>query len=98
MERLLAEKVSPVAYGNWIEPTCQVGRNLTTILVWVPDDITRDWLENEYAAYIDQALVSVGPFKIEYTRDRTNSRIRRLGFRSVLNRCYWTDRRSGRIS
>jgi len=37
----LKSRLNPVAYTNWIEQTCQIRRDGTTVLVWLPDHTTR---------------------------------------------------------
>ena len=63
----LKRRLSPVAYANWIEQTCQLRRDGTTVLVWLPDQTTRDWIEQEYSTLITDALHSIGPFTVKYT-------------------------------
>jgi len=66
---LIARRVNPVGYANWIKPTAQVGRIHTKLIVWLPDEATRDCLEKKYAEYISEALADLGSLTIEYTRD-----------------------------
>jgi chromosomal replication initiation ATPase DnaA len=63
----LKNSLHPVAYANWIEQTCQLRRDGTTVLVWLPDPTARDWIEQEYTALITEALSSIGPFTVKYT-------------------------------
>jgi hypothetical protein len=65
----LKSRLNPVAYANWIERTCQLRRDGTTVLVWLPDHTTRDWIEQEYSVLITDALSSIGPFTVKYTDD-----------------------------
>jgi len=63
----LRSRLHPVAYANWIEQTCQLRRDGTTVLVWLPDPMARDWIEQEYSNLITEALSSIGPFTVKYT-------------------------------
>jgi hypothetical protein len=45
----LKSRLNPVAYANWIEQTCQLRCDGTTVLVWLPDQTNRDWIEQEYS-------------------------------------------------
>ena len=63
----LRGRMHPVAYANWIEQTCQLRRDGTTVLVWLPDPTTRDCIEQEYANLIKDALQSIGPLTVKYT-------------------------------
>ncbi|HZT32979.1 MAG TPA: DnaA N-terminal domain-containing protein [Bryobacteraceae bacterium] len=63
----LKGRLHPVAYANWIEETCQVRRDSTTVFVWLTDPTARDWIEQEYADLIAEALSSIGPFTVQYT-------------------------------
>jgi hypothetical protein len=63
----LKSRLNPVAYANWIEQTCQIRRDGTTVLVWLPDHTTRNWIEQEYSTLITEALCSIGPFTVKYT-------------------------------
>lgn len=65
----LKSRLNPVAYANWIEQTCQLRREGSTVLVWLPDHPTRDWIEQEYSTLITEALCSIGPFTVNYTDD-----------------------------
>jgi hypothetical protein len=73
VKRRIAERINPDGYANWVELTCQVGWNGPCLLVWVPDEVTRDWLENEYAVHITEALASLGYAGVEYTRQPEHS-------------------------
>jgi hypothetical protein len=63
----LKSRLNPIAYGNWIEQTCQLRRDGTILLVWLPDHTTRDWIEQEYSTLITEALCSIGPFTVKYS-------------------------------
>lgn len=69
VKSLLKNHLNPVAYANWIEQTCQIRREGTTVLVWLPDQTSRDWIEQEYTTLITEALCRIGPFTVKYTHD-----------------------------
>ena len=73
VKRILAARLNPIGYANWVERTCQIGWDSTGLLVWVPDEVTRDWLEHEYAGAISEALATVGCVSVQYTRRHDNS-------------------------
>jgi hypothetical protein len=73
VKRILAARVNPIGYANWVERTCQVDRDSTGLQVWVPDEVTQDWLEHEYAGYIGEALATIGGLRVQYTRQHENS-------------------------
>ena len=66
---LLKNRLNAVAYANWIEQTSQIRRDGSTVLVWLPDQTTRYWIEQEYTTLITEALHSIGPFTVTYTAD-----------------------------
>ena len=49
IKQYLEAKVSLDAYRNWIQRTGLLTQDGTTLRVAVPDDVTKDWLEQEYA-------------------------------------------------
>ena len=44
----LAGKISSQAYQNWVMRTSFEGMDGATLQVSVPDQVTKDWMENEY--------------------------------------------------
>jgi hypothetical protein len=64
---VLARTLSPAGYANWIKPTCQVATCDTKLIVWLPDEATREYLETDYSQCISEALARLGPFTVEYT-------------------------------
>src|SRR5436190_14808778 len=56
IKQYLEAKVSLDAYQNWIQRTGLLTQDGTTLRVAVPDDVTRDWLEQEYADDIVSAI------------------------------------------
>jgi hypothetical protein len=70
----LKSRLHPVAYANWIEQTCQLRRDGTTVLVWLPDPTARDWIEQEYSTLITDALDRIGPFTVKYADGQIEGR------------------------
>jgi chromosomal replication initiator protein len=52
----LAEKVSPQAYENWVMRTLFESLRDGTLTVTVPDQVTKDWMEQEYAEAVRAAV------------------------------------------
>src|SRR5579862_2344303 len=69
IKKVLEAKLSPQSYQNWISRTSYVGLDGATLLVNVPDEGARRWMETEYTAEVLQAAREVGlPVeRIEYT-------------------------------
>jgi chromosomal replication initiator protein len=64
----LARALSSDAYQNWISRTEQVEYQNGLLVVSVPDETTRTWIEQEYAFHIREILKDFQPpvEKIEY--------------------------------
>src|ERR1700689_371332 len=45
----LAARISPQAYQNWVMRTAFDGLDGRVLRVVVPDQVTKDWMEHEYA-------------------------------------------------
>lgn len=58
-ERLVA-KLSNEAYQNWISQTCFDRLEEKSLTVQVPDDNTRQWIQNEYGGHISEAIRELG--------------------------------------
>lgn len=52
----LASKVSPQDFQNWVMRTAFEGTEGNVLRVKVPDPVTKDWMEQEYAEEIRQAV------------------------------------------
>src|SRR5262249_470467 len=52
----LSAKMSPQAYQNWVQRTTFESVDGTTLRVTVPDPVTKDWMEQEYAQDIRTSL------------------------------------------
>ncbi len=39
------------------------------MFVWLPDQTTRAWIEQEYTTLITEAVGSIGPFTVRYAND-----------------------------
>jgi chromosomal replication initiator protein len=77
----LAGKISSQAYQNWVMRTSFEGMDGATLQVSVPDQVTKDWMENEYGEDIrcsfrelnlrvDQVQYSVRP--VQHTAPNEN--------------------------
>ena len=66
VKRLLAGGLSPIAHANWIAPTRQLDRDGSQLRVWVPDEVTKTWLEQKYALLISATLPQFGVTAVEY--------------------------------
>ena len=53
---VLAQKIPPQAYQNWVLWTSLEGEEDGTLRVIVPDEVTKDFLEQEYGQEIQSAL------------------------------------------
>jgi chromosomal replication initiator protein len=53
IKSILAEQLSRQEFGNWVEQTKQISLHNGSLLVQVPDPVTKDFLEQEYAGHID---------------------------------------------
>jgi chromosomal replication initiator protein len=52
----LSSKMSPQVFQNWVSRTSLESSEGTTLRVAVPDQITRDWMENEYSEDIRKSI------------------------------------------
>jgi chromosomal replication initiator protein len=56
---VLAEKIPPQAYQNWVLRTSLESEQDGTLRVLVPDQVTKDFLEQEYAGEIQSAMAQL---------------------------------------
>jgi chromosomal replication initiator protein len=65
---VLAEKITPQAYQNWVLRTSLEGELDGVLRVLVPDDLTKDFLEQEYAREIQSSIaqLSLAAKKVVY--------------------------------
>ena len=52
LKQLLATKVSTAEYENWLSKTTFLRTNGKVLWVAVPDEITREWMQQEYASEV----------------------------------------------
>jgi chromosomal replication initiator protein len=52
----LASKISPQDFQNWVTRTVFEGADARVLRVTVPDQVTKDWMEQEYSEEIRQAI------------------------------------------
>jgi len=52
----LASKISPQDFQNWVTRTAFQGTDGRILRVSVPDPVTKDWMEQEYAVEIRDAI------------------------------------------
>ncbi|MGA2136403.1 MAG: chromosomal replication initiator protein DnaA [Bryobacteraceae bacterium] len=69
IKKELETKISPESYQNWFSRTSFAGVDGSTLLVAVPDEGTRRWMESEYGPVVIQAAARVGLAvdRVEYT-------------------------------
>ncbi|MGI8743458.1 MAG: chromosomal replication initiator protein DnaA [Bryobacteraceae bacterium] len=60
IKKLLATKVSGAAFENWLSRTGFLRLEAGVLWVTVPDEITREWLQQEYAGEIWSAIRDIG--------------------------------------
>jgi chromosomal replication initiator protein len=81
VKRLLESRVSAQAYQNWISRTSFAGLDGNRLLVSVPDQQTRSWMETEYAPQIQMAISAVDPRigSVEYVLNGSEPHLTRNG-------------------
>ena len=52
----IASKISPQDFQNWFMRTCFEGADGKILRVTVPDQVTKDWMEQEYAEEIRHSI------------------------------------------
>jgi chromosomal replication initiator protein len=52
----LASRISPQDFQNWVTRTAFAALDGKTLRVTVPDQVTKDWMEQEYSTEIDRAI------------------------------------------
>jgi chromosomal replication initiator protein len=64
-KRYLESRISTEAYRNWIQKTDYAGQEGDILLVSVPDEVTKQWLEQEYEDDIHSAIHDLNlPFRV----------------------------------
>ncbi len=53
IKALLAEQLTPQEFENWLQRTAQISLDNGSLMVQVPDPVTKDFLEQEYGGQID---------------------------------------------
>jgi chromosomal replication initiator protein len=56
IKQYLESKIGPEAFQNWILRTTFLGQDNRTLRVSVPDNVTKEWLEQDYAPHIRTAI------------------------------------------
>src|SRR6202162_1229178 len=56
IKKLLATKISNAAYENWLTKTSFLRSENGVLWVLVPDDITKEWMQEEYAGEVWSAI------------------------------------------
>jgi chromosomal replication initiator protein len=64
----LASKISPQDFQNWVTRTTLEGNDGRTLRVSVPDQVTKEWMEQEYSVEVRDAIheLSLGIDRILY--------------------------------
>lgn len=79
IKQLVATKLSRADFENWIDKTSFLRSEQGVLWVAVPDEITRDWLQQEYAEEIWAAIRQLGfPFR-EVVYQNVSSQLAALG-------------------
>ncbi len=60
IKAILAAKISPQDFQNWVMRTAFNGEADRTLRVKVPDQVTKEWMEQEYSAEIREAIRELG--------------------------------------
>jgi chromosomal replication initiator protein len=60
IKKLLATKISSAAYENWLLRTSFLRLEGGVLWVSVPDDLTKEWLQQEYAGEVWSAIRDIG--------------------------------------
>src|SRR5438105_4852219 len=60
IKKLLATKISSAAFENWLLRTAFLRLEGGMLWVTVPDEITKEWLQQEYAGEIWSAIRDIG--------------------------------------
>jgi chromosomal replication initiator protein len=56
---ILEQKLSKPSFETWFKATTPVSFESNTLIVGVPNDFARDWLESRYSAIIKETLMSI---------------------------------------
>jgi chromosomal replication initiator protein len=64
----LASKISPQDFQNWVTRTTFEGHDGRTLRVSVPDQVTKEWMEQEYSVEVRDAIheLSLGIDRVQY--------------------------------
>jgi chromosomal replication initiator protein len=70
----IEKKLSKPSFETWLKTTKPVSLNENTLVISVPNDFTRDWLQGRYADMISETLrdVSERDFQIHFITPRLN--------------------------
>ena len=70
----IAEKMSKPSFETWLKTTKPVSLNENTLVISVPNDFTKDWLQGRYASMITETLQSVAnkEYKVHFITPRIN--------------------------
>ncbi len=81
IKKELETKLSPESYQNWISRTAFAGIDGATLVVSVPDEGARTWMETEYAAEVMLAARQTGLSiqRIEYMAPPSHAPVRETG-------------------
>jgi chromosomal replication initiator protein len=60
IKRQMASRLSGAAFDNWVSRTTFAGEDGSALRVGVPDEVTRQWLQQEYAAEVWAAIRELG--------------------------------------
>src|SRR5207237_7541747 len=60
IKKLLTTKISGAAYENWILRTSFLRLESGVLWVSVPDELTKEWLQQEYAGEVWSAIRDIG--------------------------------------
>jgi chromosomal replication initiation ATPase DnaA len=60
IRRYLKKRVSPQWYQNWLVHTAVIGVDKRELRVRVPDAVTREWIEAEWADDMRAAIAELG--------------------------------------
>jgi chromosomal replication initiator protein len=60
IKAVLTSRISSRAYEDWVMRTVFDGSDGVSIRVWVPDQVTKEWMEQEFAEEIRKAIRDLG--------------------------------------
>src|SRR5271166_6372854 len=59
IKQLLASRISGAAFENWLQRTTFLRVERDTLWVAVPDNITREWMQREFAEEVSSAAAEL---------------------------------------